>query len=490
MIPASHIDKRLPSRMNRRALLGGMAALTFQASIARPGYAETADTPDLSESPIVSVVVDKDAPGHAVAINFLGLSYEKIKVASSIFSSSDSELLGLLKMLGGGVLRVGGDSVDTVTWTASGVGQQKGFVAPADIDRLSDFVRASNWRVLYGLNMGSSDPGAAAAEAAYASQAFGPSLLGIEIGNEPDMYHRGGTRPSHYSYKNFSREWTEFVRAIRKKTPRIAITGPASAIDTIGYTLPFAREHAGDIQLLTQHYYRGDGRSKNSTLEMLLTPDPKLPELLRALAESSRANGIEMGYRLAEANSYYAGGAPNVSDANGTALWALDFLIALAINGASGVNFHGGGNGTGYTPIGDNGARAVNVRPEFYGMLLFSKLAGGRLLPTTVAHGSLNVTGCGAVAIDGTHLLLVVNKESTQTIRVQTSTRQEIEKAEIIRLLVAPLQGESGTTIGGSQISVDKNWTPSVETVWSKRGTFEFDLPASSAILLEHSKLS
>jgi hypothetical protein len=471
--------------MKRRQFFGSMAAASLQAWIARSGYAETRNIAETSATPIVSVKTDLDAPGHGVDPHFLGLSYEKNRVASSLFSSSDSKLVHLLKTLGVGVLRVGGSSVDTVTWNESGSGDQRGSIAPADIDRLAVFVRASNWQILYGLNMGSANPAAAAAEAAYASRAFGTSLLGIEIGNEPDLYHRSGLRPSHYSYEDFSREWTGFARAISAKTPRIPITGPASAIDVFGYTLPFAREHARDITLLTQHYYRGDGRSAKSTLNMLLSADSKLPEILGALAGATKANPIKLGYRLAEANSFYAGGAPNVSDSNGSALWVLDFLIVLAMNGASGVNFHGGGNGTGYNPIGDDGSSAINVRPELYGMLLFSKLAGCNLFLTTVACGSLNVTGCGAVSTNGTRLLVMVNKEPTQAIRVRTSAKRYGAPVRIIRLLAAPLQSELGTLIGGSPISLEDSWTPTVETAWSKKGTLEFDLPAASAALVE-----
>ena len=79
-----------------------------------------------------------------------------------------------------------------------------------------------------------------------------------------------------------------------------------------------------------------------------------------------------MGFRMAECGSFYNGGAPNVSDAYGAALWTLDFMFALATNGCQGVNFHGGGDGTGYTPIADNGTTVVQARPEFYGLKMFS----------------------------------------------------------------------------------------------------------------------
>jgi hypothetical protein len=344
---------------------------------------------------------------------------------------------------------------------------------------------ASGWQIVYGLNMAMADPAAAASEAAYVERAVGPALLGIEIGNEPDLYHRNGVRSRSYTYADFSQEWLGFARAIREQTPGIALTGPASAADVDGYTVPFARDHAADIVLLTQHYYRGNGQSPTSTLDLLLRPDPNLPRALRTLSAASETNGLKLGYRYAEANSFYHGGAPNISDAHGTALWVLDFMMALALNGASGVNFQGGGNGPGYTPIGDDGHRAVNVRPEFYGMLLFSKLAGCTLLPTRVESGGLNVSGCGAAGTDGSRLLLMVNKEPSRTVRVQTAAGPNAAPARLVRLTGSGISSTSGTLIGGRQIGLDGDWEPTGETVRPEAGIVEFDLPAGSAVLAE-----
>ena len=64
---------------------------------------------------------------------------------------------------------------------------------------------------------------------------------------------------------------------------------------------------------------------------------------------------------------YAQGGVTNVSNAHGSALWTLDYMFTCALNGCEGVNFHGGGQGPGYTPIADNGTTVVEARPEFYG---------------------------------------------------------------------------------------------------------------------------
>ena len=68
-----------------------------------------------------------------------------------------------------------------------------GQVAPSDVAALAAFVKAAGWQCLYSVNLGgvaygATTPELAAEEVAYAAQQFGGSLLGVEIGNEPDLY--------------------------------------------------------------------------------------------------------------------------------------------------------------------------------------------------------------------------------------------------------------------------------------------------------------
>ena len=98
-------------------------------------------------------------------------------------------------------------------------------------------------------------------------------------------------------------------------------------------------------------------------MALLLQPDTSLPGTVSNIVAAATAASLPLGFRTDECGSFYNGGAPNVSDAYGTALWTLDFMFTCALNGGQGVNFHGGGDGTGYTPIADNGTTVVQARP-------------------------------------------------------------------------------------------------------------------------------
>ncbi len=70
-------------------------------------------------------------------------------------------------------------------------------IAPTDVASLAAFVKATGWQCLYGINLGGSATGArspslAAAQVAYVYHQFGSSLLGIEIGNECELFGKPG----------------------------------------------------------------------------------------------------------------------------------------------------------------------------------------------------------------------------------------------------------------------------------------------------------
>jgi hypothetical protein len=98
----------------------------------------------------------------------------------------------------------------------------------------------------------------------------------------------------------------------------------------------FAGTEAGDLKLLTQHYYRGGAKDPASTLEKLLEHDDGWHSRLKDLQQICRDQNI--AFRINEVNSFFGGGKPGVSDTFGAALWCLDYMFLLASYGCAGVN--------------------------------------------------------------------------------------------------------------------------------------------------------
>ena len=444
-----------------------------------------------------TITVSATAAG-TIGPAFAGLSYEKSALYEPLFTASNANLIALFKRLGTSVLRVGGNSVDRNVWTANGAGQIAGQIAPGDVTALAAFVKATGWQVLYGINLGGAATGAttpalAAAEVAYAVSAFGSSLLGIEIGNECDLYgNTGNYFAGNWSLSQFETLWAQYRSAILASSPNVAITGPASASSESSWTVPFGKAVTkSEITLLTQHYYRANGQLATSTVQYLVTPDTSLLSDLATLQTGAQAIGIP--YRMSECNSYYNGGADGVSDAYASSLWVIDYLFNLAQNGAAGANFHGGGNGTGYTPIADSSGVVVGARPEYYGMLFFTLAGAGQLYQTTVAAGSLNVTAYAVKSSSGGLNLVIVNKDSTQNLNVNMTLPTTVTTATLLAMtqLTAGASGPnlsatSGVAIQGASVSVDGTFSPGTAYTLTAGSTLvSCYVPALSAVLVQ-----
>jgi len=420
---------------------------------------------------------------------FVGLSYEKSKLSQPLFSGGNTDLIGLLQRLGTGLLRIGGNSVDETIWNATGAGQTSGQTAPSDVDALAAFLSAAGWPVLYGVNLGgaglsppTTSPALAAAEVAYAAQKLGSNLFGIEIGNEVDLY-AGKYFPSTWSFSDYLTLWQSFASAILAQTPGVPLTGPVIAYNTSWFS-SFASAEGKNVSLLSAHYYRGNGQSPSSTIQELISyPDTNLETYLAALAPPAAAAGVP--FRLAETNSFYNGGAPNISDAYASALWAIDHLFTIALGGGVGANFHGGGNSTGYTPIADESGVVQEARPEYYG-ILFQALAGqGALLATTISAGSLNVSAYTVENSPSQLSVIIVNKDTTQNLQFTTTCPGAVQSATMQVLTGPSLSATSGVTIQGAGVNADGSFSPQASYGLSVSGdSFSGYVPAESAVLV------
>jgi hypothetical protein len=439
-----------------------------------------------------TITVDPSTQVGAIPAGFVGFSYEKTQMTSGLFAGGDAALISLFKLVGPGLLRIGGNSVDRTEWYSapSSDGSASATITTGEVDALAAFAKASGWKVVYGVDMKLSNPSLAADEATYVVGALGAALYGLEIGNEPDLYSSTVLSPS-WSYSAFTAQWGQFASAILgaagQATP---LTGPASAANYSSWTVPFAADDGSQIQLLTQHYYRGNGQLASSTVDALLTPDPNLGKELDALDQAAKGANIKGGYRLAECNSYYNGGAPNVSDAYGTALWVIDFLFQNAQHGSAGVNLHGGGNGPGYTPIADSSGSVVGARPEFYGVLLFALAGQGPLYKTTVTiSGGLNVAAYAVGAPDGSTNVIVVSKDASQGVHATVDVGAAVTTAGVTYLQGPSLDATDGVTLAATAIDPSGSFAPTNGPVPLKTSgtTVTVDVPAASAALI-HAK--
>ena len=445
---------------------------------------------------VASLTVTTQAVG-SIGPAFAGLSYEKAALQWSFFGPSNVVGISLFRGLGTSVLRLGGSSVDQSVWTPNGAGRTYLQVAPSDVANLAAFVKATGWQCLYGINLGGAATGAttpalAAAEVAYAVEQFGSSLLGIEIGNEPDAYgYPGNFFAGNWSLADYLALWGQFRSAILASTPGVAITGPAASYNVSSWTIPYGHAVAPEITLLTQHYYRASGQAPTSTAELLVTPDTALVAELSVLQAGAKSIGVP--YRMAECNSFYAGGASGVSNSYASSLWVIDFLFNCAQGGSAGTNLHGGGNSDGYTPIADWNGVVQDARPEYYGILFFTLAGPGTLYATQLSAGSLNVTAYAVKAPTGNLNLVIVNKDQIQNLQLTVQLPQSAKSASLVEMTqlsegaASPdLTAIDGVTIQGASVVLGSTFSAGAGyTLISNGSQLNCYVPALSAVLIQ-----
>lgn len=427
---------------------------------------------------------------------FVGLSYEKERLAMPLFTGKNSDLVGLFRLLGPSVLRIGGNSVDEYVWNPRGAGQTVGQVAPADVDALAAFLQASGWSCIYGINLGGSATGAtnpqlASEEVAYVSKALGAALVGVEIGNECENYRDPG---SYYQYdwtvEMFEALWMQYRDAIIAATPSVPLVGPAAGSNVAGWTLPWGESVTGKrFGSLTQHYYRGAGTATTATVDDLISLDETLVSELQMLRAGAESIGVP--FRIAECNSYFDGGTANVSNAYASSLWAIDMIFNCALGGATGVNFQGGGTGT-YTPIVDKDGVVVNAQPIFYGMLAASLAGTGSLLDAKLSAGSMNVTSY-AVKTETGLSLVIVNKDATRSLDLSVALPVSMNNARLQTLTQLSagasepsLVATSGVTLQSASIDASGAFEPAeAYSVVVTGEQLRCYVPALSAVVLQ-----
>jgi hypothetical protein len=479
----AHQHTRLLSR--RRLLQGGLS-VTTSALLANCGYTGLSIRQSSFGNSSSSGLNALNVGGSIGTIppRFMGLSYEKLTITYNYFHPSNHNLIALFRLLGAGVLRLGGGSVDTLLWTNSATGTHAQVTA-ANITDLDAFLNAAGWLCIYGVNLATSTPALVADEVAVAASALGGNLLGIELGNEPDEYATKGTFfPASWTFQDFVGLWDSFRSAILQVAPNVPVTGPATGGGNhiTSWTLPFGQVVTpSELVLLTQHYYRAGGSSADATASFLISPDSQLTGDLAILNTGAQQLGLP--YRIDECNSFYGGGAPDVSNSYAASLWVIDFLFDSALGGASGVNLHGGGDAF-YTPIADDSGGVTSVRPEYYGLLFFALAGPGTLLQTQLAAGGLDATAYAVRSANGGLKVIVVNKD-TQDFPLAIEANQTIAGATL-QLMTGPgLAALSGVTIQGSTVDIDGSFAPANPDVLTPMGTqTTCMIPALSAGLI------
>jgi hypothetical protein len=456
--------------------------------------------------------------------DFLGLSLETTALASPAMTTGAPVLANLLRELGPGLLRLSGASVDHTQWLPTPAALQPwsaATLAPSDLERLATLMRASGWRLLLGLNLGHLITAALVEEARAAASLLGPSLAGVAIGNEPDIFTRAAPAPFRAQLGGVplrARGWTLARYLAQNRGVRGALAaggvsapvyGPETATAT--WLKAYAAAEHGGLAALTPHLYplircsRGRPLRHGPTAASLLSRGVAALERRQLARFIAAASTTGLPLRVDETNSIACGGQPGTSDTFASALWALDYSLIAASDGVAGLNFHGGlgpcARGGGiispwYSPLCTLPDGTLRARPEFYALLALRTLEGSAVVPVSYRTAA-NISAYALRAPDGTLHVVIddmrlpaprrrhVHPRPPAPIQVMLHVDPSYQSASVVALLAPGVAAREGVTLGGSSLRADGTLpAPVPSPVAGAAGSFVVESRPASATLI------
>lgn len=442
-----------------------------------------------------AVKVDPSTKVGTIGADFTGFSFEKTHMMNGSLTSNNANMIGLYKLLGSPLTRIGANDVERCTWAGTGPAPAqpngKPFatkIASGGVDQFCDFLAATGSKAIYGVNFQLGNVAASSAEVAYVLGKCPSSIVGIEIGNEPDKFGSWVAQQSDYQ---------KFADAILA-TPGAMLVGPAcTSKAAVTFSAPFAdslsAQYTGKLGILAQHSYVAAANSSGCSVPNLQVTTTQLTDIFDTIHAAETKNNLPT-WRMDENNTCSGHGQQGVSDTFISSLWAIDYMFEIAKRGGSGANFHTSEDGMDgtvpfyYEPLKEDKGVVVQVQPEYYGLLLFTEAGAGSLVATTVTTAAQYFTGW-AIKANGFTSVVLNNRNATSGVNATVDLGAAVSSASAIYLEATPagsLTAPAGSvTLARAQVSPAGDWprnAPFIQTV--SGNSVSVYVPAASAVLV------
>jgi hypothetical protein len=408
----------------------------------------------------------------------------------------------------GPTVRVGGNSADTSAWVPAPAPLPPNStyrITSADLAAYAAAIPAFNGSVIVDVTLRyPSQPVYDVEHVTAAAAALGGALSAVEIGNEPDLFHKNGIRQPGYDYAQYKVDYNNVsvpvLSALAGSAARVQgatwCSDTWSPADFADY-IDAAKQGLSCVSL---HRYAAsvcDGGKAT------------IAELMADKASQGLAAGLEPWVAVADAagvplvigegNSVSCGGATGVSDTWAAALWALDTLFNVAAVGVHRWAFHGMPHGPYATVQWVNVTQDLaEVAPLYYGLLAFATAAGheSTILSLDSASSSNPFIKCWAVVDANSETRVVVLHKDPSAEANATVAITPAASLTATGSLVRGLPGAEGLaskwnsliSLGGQTWSTTSDGTPAgtpvSETVpVDGQGRFVFELPPASFVI-------
>ncbi|KAG1733524.1 glycoside hydrolase family 79 protein [Suillus lakei] len=351
--------------------------------------------------------------------SFFGFSIE-FSVTTQVLGLNSSflqvpflNLMANLRQRGGSVkVRVGGNTQETATLVAStpdGAALEKDYgrssnptATPplvftseiikmmAEISALTDvywymgvpFNDTQNWRLQI---------------AEVGEAMLGQYLIGLQAGNEPDLYSRHGHRPDSYGPQDYKNDFGLLIDAMNADSnipnknlligPNLAGVWSPPDIWQTGFATDFNQNLAALAveRYPTDNCYAlfgvGTPRYGQEMFPSFLTHQSGKDIVNEFPGAPAYAQSVGKAFIMTETNTASCGGFPGLSDSFGAALWGIDYALQLAYSNFSTVLFHVGGQSVYYNPFtppvtNQSTFHQWTIGPVYYSALVVAEALG------------------------------------------------------------------------------------------------------------------
>jgi hypothetical protein len=433
---------------------------------------------------VVGLTISRKAQPTPIPRSFLGLSTEYWTLpVDERHVALYGRVISLLHVAGDGpfVLRIGGDSSDHTFYAPdiTDVPPWAFDLTPAFIAHTVSVVREFHLRVILDLNLVTGIRKLLIDGVDEAQKVMPPgSIIGYEIGNEPDLYNRtfwlGVTRPQRprqvvlppdITPHGYAADFDGYTRALAQIAPHArvfapAIANPQSSLNWVRTLL--AGPHRGLNEITAHRYPYSACVSRSSpqypTIDRILSERATagMAESVKPLVRLARNAGLPV--RLTEINSVTCGGVAGVSDTFATALWAPDALFELAQAGVQAVNLHARVYAINDPFTFDR--RGLLARPLLYGLILFVRTLGpgARLVRVNLTGASSLPVKAWAVQVSGNRLHVLLIDKGGEPIQIRLAL-PATAPADVEQMLAPSVSSRTGETLAGQSLDQNGRWS-------------------------------
>jgi hypothetical protein len=492
-----------------------MAALAAAAiAFGRVGPVRADTSPPATAAPM-TLQIGGTAVGRPIAPGFVGMSVEfpaVLAYAGHDPNAVNPVFVQLVRNLAPGeapVVRIGGNSTDATWRPAAGVRPTPGIhntITKRWLATIKTFAQDTRAKLILGLNLKlNSASEIAAEEHAYLTGIGAQHIEAFEIGNEPELYTVNPwyttpagknvfSRGRNWSFNVYSREMAQFSAELKGEP----FAGPATGSLPWLTELPKLFSAEPGLKVVTYHTYplircfTSPGNPRYPSIPDLLAPSASRGLLHGAAGEIAYAHRHGATFRVDELNSVACKGMPGVSDTFASALWVMDTLFSMARSGVDGVNIHTLPEAyyRMFTFTDSGGHWTANVKPEYYGLVMFNRAAppGSQLLPVSTPS-SPDIRAWATKARNGEIRVLLINDSTTTShevlVQPPSSTSHGLEE----NLTAPTVASTSGVTLGGQSFGTETSTgtlagQQQLTSVTPTSGQYDVTLAPGSATML------